>query len=137
MRRALVVLQSAEFLFECPRCASRVCELPSSCAVCSLQLVSAPLLARSYHHLFPVAPFTRHGVRHGGGGGDDDSEMSVGASRRCYSCHAHVTAWAACEKCGRDFCDFCDSFIHDELHNCPGCVALGRSRIAGEPPGGE
>ena len=43
--------------YVCPRCSSRVEELPSQCTVCSLTLVSSPHLARSYHHLFPVAPF--------------------------------------------------------------------------------
>lgn len=43
--------------FLCPRCDARMCELPSTCAVCQLQLVSAPSLARSYHHLFPVPHF--------------------------------------------------------------------------------
>ena len=33
-------------------------ELPSQCNVCKLTLVSSPHLARSYHHLFPVPPFT-------------------------------------------------------------------------------
>lgn len=33
-------------------------ELPSQCNVCKLTLVSSPHLARSYHHLFPVQPFT-------------------------------------------------------------------------------
>ena len=32
-------------------------ELPASCHVCGLTLVSSPHLARSYHHLFPVQPF--------------------------------------------------------------------------------
>lgn len=41
----------------CPRCASKVCELPSDCDVCGLTLVSSPHLARSYHHLFPVHNF--------------------------------------------------------------------------------
>ena len=43
--------------FICPRCSARMCELPSTCALCRLQLVSAPALARSYHHLFPVPAF--------------------------------------------------------------------------------
>lgn len=43
--------------FICPRCGARMCELPSTCGLCRLQLVSAPALARSYHHLFPVAAF--------------------------------------------------------------------------------
>lgn len=38
----------------CPRCGSRCCEVPTKCAVCGLALVSAPALARSYHHLFGV-----------------------------------------------------------------------------------
>ncbi|KAK4481548.1 hypothetical protein RD792_012449 [Penstemon davidsonii] len=41
----------------CPRCKARVCELPTECQICGLTLVSSPLLARSYHHLFPITPF--------------------------------------------------------------------------------
>ncbi|VAH34102.1 unnamed protein product [Triticum turgidum subsp. durum] len=41
----------------CPRCKVNVCELPTECRTCGLTLVSSPHLARSYHHLFPVAPF--------------------------------------------------------------------------------
>ena len=44
--------------FTCPRCLALVAELPSSCHVCGLTLVSSPHLARSYHHLFPIKPFT-------------------------------------------------------------------------------
>ncbi|TPX46643.1 hypothetical protein SeMB42_g02330 [Synchytrium endobioticum] len=43
--------------FKCPRCDAIVCELPTDCPICSLPLVSSPLLARSYHHLFPVPDF--------------------------------------------------------------------------------
>ncbi|XVF47131.1 hypothetical protein PTKIN_Ptkin03bG0084400 [Pterospermum kingtungense] len=43
--------------YTCPRCEARVCELPPECRVCGLTLVSSPHLARSYHHLFPIAPF--------------------------------------------------------------------------------
>lgn len=31
--------------------------MPASCHTCGLTLVASPHLARSYHHLFPVAPF--------------------------------------------------------------------------------
>jgi transcription initiation factor TFIIH subunit 2 len=41
----------------CPRCKSKYCDLPWECTVCNLTLVSSPHLARSFHHLFPVAPF--------------------------------------------------------------------------------
>lgn len=43
--------------FNCPRCYSRVKDLPTTCPTCSLMLVSAPHLAKSYHHLFPVSVF--------------------------------------------------------------------------------
>ncbi|GBP22388.1 General transcription factor IIH subunit 2 [Eumeta japonica] len=38
----------------CPQCRSKYCELPAQCRTCGLTLASAPHLARSYHHLFPV-----------------------------------------------------------------------------------
>ena len=48
-------LKSAGFV--CPRCASKVCDVPTDCDVCGLMIVSSPHLARSYHHLFPVKPY--------------------------------------------------------------------------------
>lgn len=42
----------------CPQCRAKYCELPVECRGCGLTLVSAPHLARSYHHLFPLPPFT-------------------------------------------------------------------------------
>ena len=43
--------------YNCPQCDSRYCELPVECKQCGLTLVSAPNLARSYHHLFHIKPF--------------------------------------------------------------------------------
>jgi len=43
--------------FLCPQCGGKYCELPAECRCCGLTLVSAPHLARSYHHLFPLVPF--------------------------------------------------------------------------------
>lgn len=40
--------------FICPRCSSKLCEVPTECVVCKLTIVSSPHLARSYRHLFPV-----------------------------------------------------------------------------------
>lgn len=48
-------LKSQGFL--CPRCLSKVCDVPTDCDVCGLMIVSSPHLARSYHHLFPVKPY--------------------------------------------------------------------------------
>ncbi|KAK4054996.1 hypothetical protein OIO90_003337 [Microbotryomycetes sp. JL221] len=47
------------FGFECPRCKSRICDVPTECKVCSLTVVNAAQLARSYRHLFPVANYER------------------------------------------------------------------------------
>ncbi|KAF4620440.1 hypothetical protein D9613_000740 [Agrocybe pediades] len=43
--------------FLCPRCKSKVCDVPTDCDICGLMIVSSPHLARSYHHLFPVSPY--------------------------------------------------------------------------------
>ena len=48
-------LKSEGFL--CPRCSSKVCDVPTDCDICGLMIVSSPHLARSYHHLFPVKPY--------------------------------------------------------------------------------
>jgi len=48
-------LKSEGFL--CPRCRTRVCDVPTDCDVCGIMIVSSPHLARSYHHLFPVKPY--------------------------------------------------------------------------------
>ena len=42
----------------CPQCYSKHCELPADCVTCGLTLMSAPHLARSYHHLFPLQPYS-------------------------------------------------------------------------------
>jgi transcription initiation factor TFIIH subunit 2 len=44
--------------YSCPRCRANIQELPADCVVCGLKLVLSPHLARSFHHLFPVAPFS-------------------------------------------------------------------------------
>ncbi|XP_010765673.1 general transcription factor IIH subunit 2 [Notothenia coriiceps] len=46
----------------CPQCQAKYTELPVECKVCGLTLVSAPHLARSFHHLFPLAAFTESPV---------------------------------------------------------------------------
>lgn len=43
--------------YYCPQCLSKYCELPVECRACGLTLVSAPHLARSYHHLFPASNY--------------------------------------------------------------------------------
>ncbi|XP_059478483.1 general transcription factor IIH subunit 2 [Neocloeon triangulifer] len=100
----------------CPQCNSKYCELPVECKACGLTLASAPHLARSYHHLFPVAPFTELPFHV-----DDDNSP-------CYSCQrTYLTSKDKniykCSRCLQIFCVDCDIFVHETLHMCPGCAS--------------
>lgn len=96
----------------CPQCQAKYCELPVECVICGLTLVLAPHLARSYHHLFPIANFVElpneHQVTH------------------CYGCqkrfHDADKTLFECPKCLTLFCIDCDIVIHDTLHTCIGCA---------------
>nr|XP_051709379.1 general transcription factor IIH subunit 2-like protein [Oryctolagus cuniculus] len=96
----------------CPQCRAKYCELPVECKICGLTLVSAPHLARSYHHLFPLDPFQEIPLEENKG------------ERFCYGCQGelkdqHVYVCSACQNV---FCVDCDVFVHDSLHCCPGCI---------------
>ncbi|XP_076331444.1 general transcription factor IIH subunit 2 Ssl1 [Tachypleus tridentatus] len=97
----------------CPQCHSKYCELPVECKACGLNLVSAPHLARSYHHLFPLEDFKEVNV----------SNLTDSDLRYCYGCQALFTEQTVyrCTQCQQLFCLECDLFIHDTLHTCPGC----------------
>ncbi|KAL0488004.1 transcription initiation factor TFIIH subunit 2 [Acrasis kona] len=129
----------------CPRCKCKYCDLPTECTVCNLTLVSSPHLARSYHHLFPVAPFVEidapKGVDARTAGQRFDGTMSVGTDVNriielcgnmskdntlcCFGCLKHIprenSLRLLCTRCEKVFCVECDGFIHQSLHNCPGC----------------
>ena len=107
--------------FVCPRCLTRTSHLPAQCNVCSLQLNSSAHIARSFHHLFPVPFFP-------------DAPSSI-TPLACFGCllsfgkDTGVLSGSSsnmpveCPKCHQIFCADCDIFIHDTLHNCPGCEA--------------
>lgn len=138
--------------YKCPRCMARVCTLPTSCPACDLTLVLSTHLARSYHHLFPLANFVEV----------PRNEVKKRSPKICYSCEqpfpklsalpdpSKVSATAqlatrrpsnaqvpgvnsvpsiaatgryACLDCGKWFCVDCDIFCHEEVYNCPGCEA--------------
>ncbi|XP_071146984.1 general transcription factor IIH subunit 2-like [Mytilus edulis] len=99
----------------CPQCKSKYCELPVECKACGLTLVSAPHLARSYHHLFPLEPFKEIPF---------DMNTEYG-NIMCYSCRVDFKKQTVymCEKCQQIYCVDCDLFIHETLHSCPGCAS--------------
>jgi transcription initiation factor TFIIH subunit 2 len=102
--------------YSCPQCNSKFCELPTDCRICGLTLVSSPHLARSYHHLFPVPIYAE--IKH--------EEVPNYQIPFCYSCMMPLQPETSvlvlkCPKCSKLFCYDCDIFIHESLHNCPGC----------------
>lgn len=103
--------------YNCPQCNSKYCELPVECVSCGLTLVSAPHLARSYHHLFPVSNFKETPF-------DKQSD-------KCYACQKIFSGdnfgdkvIFQCDLCKQYFCIDCDIFIHETLHTCVGCTTI-------------
>ncbi|XP_068846867.1 general transcription factor IIH subunit 2 isoform X4 [Capricornis sumatraensis] len=96
----------------CPQCRAKYCELPVECKICGLTLVSAPHLARSYHHLFPLDAFQEIPLEGHNG------------ERFCYACQGELKDQHVyvCSVCQNVFCVDCDVFVHDSLHCCPGCI---------------
>ncbi|QLG70573.1 hypothetical protein HG535_0A05140 [Zygotorulaspora mrakii] len=106
----------------CPNCHSKVCSLPTVCPCCNLMLILSTHLARSYHHLMPLKTFKEVAA---------DKDFPT---ENCFSCQLKfptiknyktgellTSSRYRCENCHKDFCIDCDVFIHETLHNCPGC----------------
>ncbi|KAF7687674.1 general transcription factor IIH subunit 2 [Silurus meridionalis] len=98
--------------YYCPQCRAKYTELPVECKVCGLTLVSAPHLARSFHHLFPLEAFQERPL-----------EEHTG-DRFCQACQGELKDKSVftCPVCVSVFCVECDIFIHDTLHCCPCCI---------------
>ncbi|XP_045783798.1 general transcription factor IIH subunit 2-like [Maniola jurtina] len=97
----------------CPQCRSKYCSLPAQCRTCGLTLASAPHLARSYHHLFPVEPY--------------EELTNEGQAQYCFSCLRSFTDLDKqiyrCSRCIEHYCWECESVISSTLHVCPGCAS--------------
>lgn len=138
----------ARTAFVCPQCQAKNSELPTDCAVCGLKLVLAPHLARSFHHLFPVSAFVERPVLASGEQHAADPRLLVDSkddAGSCYACLRPLGASALdvseldvpkaassssnellrfqCPDCEQYFCVDCDAYLHDTLHNCPGCLS--------------
>ncbi|QDZ25811.1 subunit 2 of transcription factor IIH [Chloropicon primus] len=101
--------------FTCPRCKARVKDLPQACHVCGLSLVSSAHLARSYHHLFPVPLFLEVGPV-------KQEQGAANVPKDCSACGKPLESLTLqCPECKELYCITCDVFIHEQLHNCPGC----------------
>ncbi|KAL5098769.1 hypothetical protein RYX36_003096, partial [Vicia faba] len=114
--------------YTCPRCKVRVCELPTECRICGLTLISSPHLARSYHHLFPIVPFVEISASF-------QNDPSHRFPNTCFGCEESLLSQGNkpelsvyCPKCKQQFCFDCDIYIHESLHNCPGCESFRHSK---------
>lgn len=124
--------------FRCPKCSAKCCELPTECRVCGLMLISSPHLARSYHHLFSVAPYAEASAADVEAAAAFDGTAGGGPGEaRCFACQLVVRVGDAlitqCGTCARLFCADCDVFVHETLHNCPGCEARPMLQAAAPP----
>lgn len=102
--------------YKCPQCFSRVCSLPTVCPVCGLMLILSTHLARSYHHLVPLSEYKEV----------PKNDEGVYDSQWCFGCLLKFedglgSSRYKCGECKNDFCIDCDVFVHEILHNCPGC----------------
>lgn len=104
--------------YVCPNCKSKVCSLPAVCPCCNMMLILSTHLARSYHHLIPLKNFEEVPL--------SDSYSST----HCFGCQSEFPDFIAnrttssrysCADCRQHFCIDCDVFIHEMMHNCPGC----------------
>jgi len=111
--------------YQCPRCYTKTTDIPTECQVCSMQLNSSSRIARSHHHLFPVASFTE--VR-------PDAKECKGVARceGCLTTFKPDSMRMQCPQCTSIFCVNCDIFVHDSLHNCPGCGGAPQPRLLDE-----
>ncbi|XP_059050080.1 general transcription factor IIH subunit 2 [Achroia grisella] len=97
----------------CPQCRSKYCSLPAQCRTCGLTLASAPHLARSYHHLFPVEPY--------------EELKNEGQAQSCFACLRSFTdvdkQIYRCNRCTEHYCWECEGVVGGSLHVCPGCAS--------------
>jgi transcription initiation factor TFIIH subunit 2 len=119
----LLLLLLWEWIVVCPRCQARVADLPTTCNLHThthtRTQVSSSHIARSYHHLFPVAPYT---------------ELKAGEHSELDHCHGCLrfldvaserVVRLRCPRCSQAFCIDCDMYVHETLHECPGCSGVG------------
>lgn len=104
----------------CPRCRAHATDLPAICATCDLTLASSLMMARSYHHLFPLprselAP--PEALLAAGGAG---RAPCTGCGEAFDGARDEVVLRRPC--CGVLLCVACDVYMQT-LHNCVGCLS--------------
>lgn len=104
--------------YVCPRCNSLVCQLPIKCRICNLKLISSPILARTFHHFFPVFLFQQLNMK--------SNNLPQLYDFKCYGCLQEIDLrsqmGSKCSLCGNMFCLECNICIHKKIQCCPACL---------------
>ena len=110
--------------YTCPVCKSKNAHIPGNCHVCGVQLIASAHLARSYHHLFPLPGFAEVPLTNGMAA-HTCAFCQLAFKRQLPGPQAVLAPEVAykCPRCHSLCCADCDEFVHDHLHNCPGCEA--------------
>ena len=98
--------------FVCPQCGAATPGLPAMCAICSMTLLSAAHVARSFYSLRPplqMKPLPTPEATHCVGCSEVLNDKTTG------------TGSFQCEKCDSPLCEPCSNYVVQKLHLCPGC----------------
>ncbi|KRH95272.1 RNA polymerase II transcription initiation/nucleotide excision repair factor TFIIH, subunit SSL1 [Pseudoloma neurophilia] len=89
-------------LYDCPICHSGYCQLPTKCIICDTQLVVNSTLVQSLYFCYPLEKFVES------------------LNSTCRICQKDSTS--KCTKCGSDYCQTCDQFLHNDVCYCVYCL---------------
>uniref|UniRef100_A0A3B0MTT7 von Willebrand factor type A domain/Ssl1-like/TFIIH C1-like domain containing protein, putative n=1 Tax=Theileria annulata TaxID=5874 RepID=A0A3B0MTT7_THEAN len=72
---------------------------------CGIFMVSPPDISRAFHHLIPPKSFHK-----------------IERNINCSGCNLNIEIGYQCQNCQGIFCEYCDKYIHQDLHQCPICL---------------
>lgn len=104
-------LNLCSVLFECPKCKSLVCTIPSTCPVCNLELISSIDICNLICYNYHLEPFIKIATF---------KELSNFEKSKCYGCEK-LEITSVCNKCLSPFCYDCDTKLHNIINFCPFC----------------
>nr|PVC54399.1 hypothetical protein MACL_00003114 [Theileria orientalis] len=108
----------------CPQCHSKSCYIPTKCKVRTFILIGAidhnnrhAVESTWYHHqifqgLFITSYLPKNSSKY------ENTQVT------CSSCNLRNNVGFRCPSCDSWFCEYCNVYIQEELHQCPMCLFL-------------